>query len=71
MQSWGDGGMVGLGSCEFQWSGGVVVVVVVVLWDNRVVQCLEMEMVTFSVSYCFQNCEDGFCWCYGKILGVW
>ena len=69
MQSRGDGGMVGLGSCEFQGSGGVVVVVV--FWDNRVVQCLEMEMVTFSISYCFQNCEDGFCWCYGKILGVW
>ena len=35
---------------------------VLVFWDNRVLQLLEAEVGTFSVSCQFKSCEDDFCW---------
>ena len=34
---------------------------VVVFWDNRVLQMMEMEVGKFSVSCRFKNCKDDFC----------
>ena len=34
---------------------------VVVFWDNRVLQMMEMEVGKFLVSCHFKNYEDGFC----------
>ena len=55
---------LGVGRC-LEWGavylrgafGGVLV-----FWDNRVLQLLEAEVGTFSVSCQFKSCEDDFCW---------
>ena len=33
---------------------------VVVLWDNRVLELVRMEVGLFSISCRFKNCEDSF-----------
>ena len=38
--------------------------VVVVFWDNRVLQMVEMEVGKYSVSCRFKNCKDGFFWVF-------
>ena len=43
--------------------------VVVVFWDNRVLQLVEMEVGNYSVSCRFKNCEDGFCWIFSRVYG--
>ncbi|WKA01533.1 hypothetical protein VitviT2T_019813 [Vitis vinifera] len=45
-------------------SGGVLV-----FWDKRVLQLLEAEMRTFSVSCRFKSCEDDFCWHFSWVYG--
>ena len=42
---------------------------VVVFWDNKVLQMVEMEMGKYSVSCHFKNCEDGFCWIFLGVYG--
>ena len=42
---------------------------VVVFWDNRVLQMMEMEVGNYSVSCRFKNCEDGFCWVFSGVYG--
>ena len=44
-------------------SGGILV-----FWDNRVLELLDMELCAFSVSCCFKNCEDNFIWMF---IGVY
>ena len=34
---------------------------VLVFWDTRVLELMEMEIENFSVSHRFKNVEDGFC----------
>ena len=43
--------------------------VVVVFWDNRVLQMVEMEVSKYSVSCCFKNCKDGFFWIFTGVYG--
>ena len=44
-----------------------------VFWDSRVLELIEMEIGNFSVSCQFKNVKDGFCWVftgvYGPIVG--
>ena len=62
---------LGMGRC-LEWgvvnsrgaAGGVVV-----FWDNRVLQLLELEEGNFSVSCRFKNCEDSFCWSFTGVHG--
>ena len=42
---------------------------VVVFWDNRVLQMMEMEVGKFSVSCRFKNCKDDFCWIFSGVYG--
>ena len=35
-------------------------------WDSRI-QLLDMEIRVFSLSWCFINCRDGFCWVLSKV----
>ena len=42
---------------------------VVVFWDNRMLELVEMEVGQFSISYCFKNCEDGFLWIFTGVYG--
>ena len=39
----------------------------VVLWDNRVLQ--KMEVGKYSFCCRFKNCEDGFCWIFSGVYG--
>ena len=62
---------LGVGRC-LEWeamnSRGTIRVVVV-FWDNRVLQIVEMEVGKYSVSCRFKNCEDGFCWIFIGVYG--
>ncbi|KAJ9708014.1 hypothetical protein PVL29_000195 [Vitis rotundifolia] len=44
-----------------------------ILWDNRVLEKLEVETGGYSISVRFRNCADGFSWIfsgvYGPVLG--
>ena len=42
---------------------------VVVLWDNRVLELMGMEVGLFSISCHFKNCEDGFRWTFSGVYG--
>ena len=42
---------------------------VLVFWDNRVLQLLEAEVGTFSMSCWFKSYEDDFCWIFTKVYG--
>ena len=42
---------------------------VLVFWDTRVLELIEMEIGNFSVSYQFKNVEDGFCWVFTGVYG--
>ena len=63
--------ILGVGRC-LDWktlnsrgvSGGVLV-----LWDKRVLQLLEAEVGTFSVSCRFKSYEDDFCWNFSRVYG--
>ncbi|WJZ96624.1 hypothetical protein VitviT2T_015290 [Vitis vinifera] len=42
---------------------------VVVLWDNRVLELMGMEVGLFSILCCFKNVEDGFRWILSGMYG--
>ena len=42
---------------------------VLVFWDTRVIELLEMEIGNFSISCRFKNVEDGFCWIFTGVYG--
>ena len=42
---------------------------VLVLWDKRVLEGLEVEMGSFSISCHFRNCEEGFVWVFFRLYG--
>ena len=41
----------------------------VVIWDNRVLDLVGMEVGLFSISRRFKNCEDGFLWTFMGVYG--
>ena len=62
---------LGVGRC-LEWGavnsrgvgGGVLV-----FWDNKVLQLLEMEEGNFLVSCGFKSCEDDFSWSFTGVYG--
>ena len=46
------------------YAGGILV-----FWDKRVVELVDMETRIFSVSCCFRNCIDGFQWMFSGVYG--
>ena len=42
---------------------------ILVFWDKRVVELVDMETGIFSVSCCFRNCTDGFQWMFSGVYG--
>ena len=42
---------------------------IVVFWDNRVLELVDLEAGVFSISSHFKNCEDGFFWTFIGIYG--
>ena len=44
------------------YAGGILV-----FWDKRVVELVDMEIGIFSVSCCFRNCTDGFQWMFSRV----
>ena len=42
---------------------------ILVFWDKRVVELVDMETGIFSVSCCFRNCIDGFQWMFSGVYG--
>ena len=45
-------------------SGGILI-----FWDNRVLELLELERGSFTISGCFRNMEDGFIWVFTSVYG--
>ncbi|RVW57807.1 hypothetical protein CK203_113382 [Vitis vinifera] len=41
----------------------------VVIWDNRVLDLVGMEVGLFSISCRFKNCEDGLLWTFTRVYG--
>ena len=42
---------------------------IVVFWDNRVVDLVDLQKGMFSISCIFKNCEDGFMWTFTGVYG--
>ena len=42
---------------------------IVVFWDNRVMDLIELEKGEHSISCHFKNCEDGFMWTFSRVYG--
>ena len=42
---------------------------VLVMWDKRVLEGLEVEVGSFSISCRFRNCEEGFAWVFSGLYG--
>ena len=42
---------------------------IVVLWDNRMLELIDLEKGVFSISCHFKNCEDGFIWTFTRVYG--
>ena len=42
---------------------------VLVMWDKRVLEGLEVEVGSFSISCRFRNCEEGFVWVFSRLYG--
>ena len=42
---------------------------VLVFWDSRVLELIEMGIGNFLVSCRFKNVEDGFCWVFTRVYG--
>ena len=43
---------------------------VLVFWDNKVLQLLDVEVGIFLASCWFKNCEDDFCWIFTRVYGL-
>ena len=42
---------------------------IIVLWDKRVLEIIDMELGLFSISW-FKNCVDGFHWMFTRVYGL-
>ena len=43
---------------------------ILVFWDNRILELIEMELGAISISCCFKNCEDNFVWMFIGVYGL-
>ena len=43
---------------------------IMVLWDNRVLELVNLEKKVFSISYHFKNYYDGFIWNFTEVYGL-
>ena len=41
----------------------------VVIWDNRVLELVGMEVGLFSILCCFKSCENGLLWIFTGVYG--
>ena len=42
---------------------------IVVFWDNRVLELVDLQKGLFSISCTFKSCEDGFIWTFTGVYG--
>ncbi|RVW43416.1 Transposon TX1 uncharacterized 149 kDa protein [Vitis vinifera] len=42
---------------------------IVVIWDNRLLELVDMQKGLFSISCTFKSCEDGFIWTFTGVYG--
>ena len=42
---------------------------IVVFWDNRVLDLVDIQKGVFSISCIFKNSEDGFMWMFTEVYG--
>ncbi|XP_010650408.1 uncharacterized protein LOC104879402 [Vitis vinifera] len=42
---------------------------IVVIWDNRMLELVDMQKGLFSISCTFKSCEDGFIWTFTGVYG--
>ena len=43
---------------------------IMVFWDNRVFDLVDLEKGEYSISCCFKNCEDGVLWEFTSVYGL-
>ena len=43
---------------------------ILLFWDNRVLDLLELEQGGFSIFGCFKSLEDGFVWVFTSVYGL-
>ena len=55
-----NGGVVDVGGAS--WG-------ILILWDNMVLELLELERSGFTIPGCFRNVEDGFVWVFTIVYG--
>ena len=65
IRSTGVGRFLDWGTVDSRGSAGGIVV----LWDNRVLEMIELEKGECSISCHFKNCEDGFTWTFTGVYG--
>ena len=65
IHSLGVGRFLGWGAVSARGVAGGVVV----FWDKRVLELVDMEVGLFSISCRFKNCEDGFLWIFTGVYG--
>ena len=46
-------------------SGGILI-----CWDTKVIQLVELEEGRFTLSYKFKNCQDDFTWALTRVYGL-
>ena len=42
---------------------------ILIFWDNRVLELLELEQDVYTISSCFRNVEDGYIWVFTGVYG--
>ena len=65
MRSLGTGRFLGWGALEASGSAGGILV----CWDRRTLDVLDVEVGQFSISCRVRNVEDGFCWMFTGVYG--
>ena len=65
VDSLGVGRFLGWGAMNARGAVGGVVVI----WDNRVLELVGLEVGLFSILCRFKNCEDGFLWTFTGVYG--
>ena len=65
VRSLGVGRFLEWGSVDSRGTAGGIVV----FWDNRALELIDLEKGVFSISCHFKNCEDGFIWIFTGVYG--
>ena len=65
VRSLGTGRFLGWGALEASGSAGGILV----CWDRRTLDVLDVEVGHFSISCRVRNVEDGFCWMFTGVYG--